>query len=137
MKEIRLIYYSEATREISLLDIQEILKVARDNNRALDICGMLCYESFWFLQVLEGEESKVKGLFDKIEKDERHQDVVVVSEEEIDSKVFGEWQMGYAGSSCNFLGALKEIGQDEFSPEDMSSEQCLQFLESLTVSQTI
>jgi hypothetical protein len=98
---------------------------------------MLCYESLYFLQVLEGDKNLVHDLYEKISKDERHEGIEVVSEEIIRQRHFTEWQMGYAGSSSQFHDALKNLGLDEFSPEDMSSKECLNFLLSLTGAQTV
>jgi hypothetical protein len=132
MPDVRLVYYSEATRDMSLLDIQSILEVARENNKKQGLCGMLCYESLWFLQTLEGDRDELNQLFLHISKDERHENVVIVSYEEIDERTFTSWNMGYAGSSSVFKEALQSIGEDEFSPEEMTPQQCLDFLIQLS-----
>ncbi|MFK7885354.1 MAG: BLUF domain-containing protein [Gammaproteobacteria bacterium] len=59
MSLIRLIYSSQAELDLRLTDVKEILETARANNQALGVCGMLFYNSKYFLQALEGEEGKV------------------------------------------------------------------------------
>ncbi|MCP3865958.1 MAG: blue light sensor protein, partial [Aestuariibacter sp.] len=39
MKLVRLVYYSHASREMSLSDLKSILDTARRNNQAEGICG--------------------------------------------------------------------------------------------------
>lgn len=128
MKNIRLIYYSRATRDMSLADLKDILETARDNNGGLNICGMLCYDQRYFLQALEGEREAVNELYLDISDDPRHDEVVIISYDEISDPVFPEWQMGYAGSSSEFSELLQELGQSSFSPDEMSGEQAYNFL---------
>lgn len=136
MATIRLVYFSKAMQEMSLLDIQNILQRARSNNKEQDICGMLCYESQWFLQALEGDRELVNELFLEITDDPRHEDVVITSYEYIDAPVFGDWQMGYAGSSGSFNELLQEYGLDHFNPAEMNPEQSLAFLKAMSHMQT-
>ena len=132
MPQIRLTYFSKAMQEMSLMDIQNILQTARDNNAEEDICGMLCYESQWFLQTLEGDRDAVNELFLEISEDPRHEDVVITSYEYIDECLFGNWQMGYAGSSGEFNTLLKDFGLESFDPPSMSPEQSLEFLKTMS-----
>ncbi len=132
---IRLVYFSKAQREISLEDIQSILRTARANNADRDVCGMLCYESNWFLQVLEGERAVVSELFIDIADDPRHDEVVLVSMEYVDEPMFRDWQMGYVASAEYFQQALRECGLSEFDPQKMSPGLCLQLLVCLSVAQ--
>ena len=135
MSQVRLVYYSRALQDMSLGDIQDILQTARQNNQQQDICGMLCYESRWFLQVLEGERNAVNELFLEIADDPRHDDVVIISYDYVDKREFANWQMGYAGSSGNFAEILGKFGLDHFSPADMQPSQGLEFLRMMSAQQ--
>jgi hypothetical protein len=66
-----LMYHSEAMPELALQDIKAILTSARLYNSKNNITGCLLYHNHEFIQVLEGEQSKVKELFRHIEKDTR------------------------------------------------------------------
>ena len=44
-------------------ELAEILRIARENNAAHDISGMLVYHGGSFLQVLEGPEGAVNSLY--------------------------------------------------------------------------
>lgn len=132
MKLVRLVYYSRASREMSLLDLKDILGTARDNNENIDVCGMLCYDQLYFLQALEGDREIVNELYLDIADDPRHDDVVIISYEEISKQVFPLWQMGYAGSSAEFSKILNELGQTTFSPVDMGADMAYKFLEQMS-----
>lgn len=132
MKLVRLVYYSRASREMSLSDLKDILGTARDNNSSIDICGMLCYDQLYFLQALEGDRETVNELYLDIADDPRHDDVVIISYQEVTEQVFPQWQMGYAGSSAQFTQLLKDLGQTTFSPVDMSAEQAFSFLNKMS-----
>ena len=136
MKTVRLLYYSRASKEMSLADLKDILGTARSNNGSLDVCGMLCYEQQYFLQALEGERETVNELYLDIADDPRHDDIVIISYDEISETRFPQWQMGYAGSSSQFSALLKELGQNTFSPADMTKEQAQAFLLKMSGEQT-
>lgn len=135
MDLVRLVYFSRASREMSLSDLKSILDVARTNNNAQDICGMLSYDQRYFLQALEGERSAVNELYLDIADDPRHDEITIISYEYIDAPFFNQWQMGYAGSSAEFSRLLKEMGQSEFLPDKMTAGQALTFLQHLSGNQ--
>ncbi len=132
---IRLVYYSRALRDMSLQDIQNILSTARENNSDQGICGMLCYESNWFLQALEGERKAVNELFLEIADDVRHDDCVIVSYEHVNECIFPNWHMGYSASSGAVTEMLKSFGLSSFEPEKLTPEQALEFLTTMSQQQ--
>lgn len=121
---------------MSLSDLKDILGTARDNNSSIDVCGMLCYDQLYFLQALEGDRETVNELYLDIADDPRHDDVVIISYEEVTEQVFPQWQMGYAGSSAQFSQLLQELGQTTFSPIDMTKEQAFSFLQKMSSFQS-
>lgn len=90
-----LTYISEATQEINESTLLNILNVARQNNSKLNISGLLLFQNGMFIQNLEGEESKVKELYNHIIKDPRHKKAMVINESEIPERNFTEWSMGF------------------------------------------
>ncbi len=90
-----LTYFSEATGPVSLDDLEALLAVSRNNNRHMGITGVLLYEEGHFLQVLEGREDRVTGLFEKIRQDARHEHVAVVQEGPIEERSFHRWSMAH------------------------------------------
>jgi hypothetical protein len=55
----------------------------------------LCQGQGVFIQILEGERSNVNRLYATIIKDKRHQNVELVSIEEIQNRRFPEWSMAH------------------------------------------
>lgn len=131
MSLIRLIYSSHAELDLRLSDVKDILETARTNNQSLQICGMLFYNSRYFLQALEGEEESVKALYAKISEDFRHDDVNIVSEETIDKPIFSDWTMGYSGNSAAVSETLAELNIDSDDLTLLNAEQCLLLLKNV------
>lgn len=84
--------------------IESILASAQNNNPALNITGALLYSGGYFCQVIEGEEDPLEALFETIQMDPRHEDVVVLNYEQIDARIFGDWAMAYAGIDHSLAG---------------------------------
>jgi hypothetical protein len=56
---------------------------------------MLLYRSGYFIQALEGDAERVRALYDKIAKDPRHRNVLMVYNKPIEKRTFGSWSMGF------------------------------------------
>lgn len=91
----RLVYVSAATVKFGKPELLALLNKARDNNQGLGISGLLLFRDGDFLQMLEGERSAVKRLFNVIERDPRHSGTIVLLEEEAESRLFADWSMGF------------------------------------------
>ena len=90
----RMTYVSRASRRLEAADLEAIAAVAKKNNTALGVTGMLVECAGEFLQILEGEAAVVQQLYDKIERDPRHINVSVIEVEEEADRQFGPWAMG-------------------------------------------
>lgn len=60
--------------------LSDIFNVARSRNKAAQITGAMLITDHYFVQALEGDETAVRSLFDRISSDERHTDVGLVEE---------------------------------------------------------
>ena len=90
---LQLTYISTASRDITELAVNDILKSARRNNAAAGVTGLLLYDGKRFLQALEGEADAVNGIYQAIKADPRHRAVVLLSSGETDKRAFGNWAM--------------------------------------------
>lgn len=90
-----LVYISTASNLYKESELAKILKGARSNNSNLGISGMLLCKDGSFLQVLEGDETQVKMLFQKISRDSRHKGVTIVHQSSSDQREFPDWSMGF------------------------------------------
>lgn len=71
----------------------ELFSYARSNNKKQHISGALLLSDDRFVQTLEGEEEAVRELFARIERDPRHDSVVVLDAQLVDERVFVRWAM--------------------------------------------
>ena len=90
-----LVYVSSAVQLFSGADLLDLLDVSRRNNAALEITGILLYRDGNFIQVLEGEEGRVRALQAKIAQDFRHRGMFVLLQQHQDSRIFPDWAMGF------------------------------------------
>jgi hypothetical protein len=92
----QLVYMSAATRQFDAIELTALLAKARQKNESLDISGMLVYHKDSFLQVLEGRESTVDALYERITADDRHTNCQLLLKTHVDRRSFGDWTMGFA-----------------------------------------
>jgi len=64
-------------------------------NKAVGVTGMLLYQDGNFMQVLEGNEHSVRGVYAKIERDPRHRGLITLLQGEIEDRQFPTWSMGF------------------------------------------
>jgi hypothetical protein len=75
------------------VELGSLFSEARSNNKKQGITGALLLSEDWFVQVLEGEEDAVRGLFSDIERDPRHDSVTVLETGRVPARVFARWAM--------------------------------------------
>lgn len=90
-----LLYLSSASISFSQRELEELLIKSQSNNTKLGITGLLLYADGNFVQYLEGEESAVKALYEKIQADERHKSVMFMLEGHTEVRCFSDWSMGF------------------------------------------
>ena len=90
---IHVIYVSSAAPDISEHDALKFLNEARKANRTNDVSGMMLYIGGCFLQLLEGETTKVDIVCRKIFQDKREMRMIL--REPIAEREFPEWTMGF------------------------------------------
>lgn len=98
-----LIYSSGVETYLGDIDISSLLYAARQSNAEHKITGILLHMNGKFIQVLEGEESSVKKLYELISRDRRHKNLKVLLEKEIDKRQFDGWNMGFKNITENEL----------------------------------
>jgi len=92
----KLFYVSNSSNEFKgKQDIENILKTANEFNQKKNITGILLYHSGIFLQLLEGKKEDVDYLYEKIEKDKRHRNVIKLFTVTGANKIFDKWSMAF------------------------------------------
>ncbi|MEO0328712.1 MAG: BLUF domain-containing protein [Pseudomonadota bacterium] len=89
----RIFYVSSVSPFFSENMVIDLCSKAEIYNREVGIGGALLYNGKNFAQVLEGERTIVRSLFEKIGKDIRHSNLIVMKEVEAKERYFKEWGM--------------------------------------------
>lgn len=76
--------------------VQKILASSRINNSRVGVTGALLFNEGLFAQVLEGPLAAVEQIFEVIQRDPRHSDVVVLQTGMDEKRDFPDWSMAYA-----------------------------------------
>ncbi|HET6150885.1 MAG TPA: BLUF domain-containing protein [Polyangia bacterium] len=95
-----IIYASASRQPFSPRQLTELLAKARASNQALAVSGLLLYHQGSFLQVLEGEDSVLSALYERITKDPRHHRCMVVKRSTVMQRSFADWSMGFVEVSA-------------------------------------
>jgi hypothetical protein len=89
----QLIYLSRATQPFSVEDLLALRRISEKNNRGRDVTGCMLYSDRNFIQLLEGPAEAVDALFEKIGRDPRHTDIVVVHDRPAERRAYPSWWM--------------------------------------------
>ena len=73
--------------------VDAILATSARNNPARGITGLLLFNGRNFLQLLEGDESEIATLMERINADARHSGVSVLDRRGIDARTCPDWAM--------------------------------------------
>lgn len=140
MSLIRLAYASKATFKAMPLErgiepnVSRILLSSRRNNPKKNLVGGLYYGDGNFFQYLEGEESAVHELYDRIKRDDRHTDVKTLIEEPLKVRTFSNWSMKYVPVAGDVGRFLKDNKLSKFDPYQFDRTLCEQMIELVRTS---
>ena len=117
-------------------ELQDILKSSRKNNPRLGVTGALLYNSGNFAQVLEGPLSSVERIFEIIQRDPRHSEVVVVHTGPANKRDFPDWSMAFMGSNdSSKMPVATAAFESVFSNLEGAGEKMLETLKDLVVTE--
>ena len=74
--------------------MRSLLSVASRNNARNGITGFLILDRSRFFQILEGARIRVLGVYERIQKDPRHDDVTLMALRDVSERDFPRWPMG-------------------------------------------
>lgn len=108
MSITQLIYYSRhkagADARSNLTMLREVLSASQRNNPRDGLTGFLLFDAPWFAQVLEGEHDRVLAAYNRIQRDPRHDTIVLMALREAPERSFPRWSMA---------GAMRNLDQQE------------------------
>jgi hypothetical protein len=90
---VRLLYLSKPVGPVTTTVTTLILEKSHANNKKANVTGVLCQGPGVWIQALEGERSQVNSLFARIMADRQHQNIEIMSMEEVTHRRFGQWSM--------------------------------------------
>lgn len=95
MGSFRLLYRSRnrIPADERKIELGELFSAARRFNKGVGISGALLLHDDTFVQLLEGDESAVRALYSRIATDPRHDEVELLTTEDVDGPVFAHWAM--------------------------------------------
>jgi hypothetical protein len=136
----RLVYYSRNRHASSLetmaVTIKQILAASRRNNAKVNVTGALMFNAGCFAQVLEGPRATVEHTFERIQQDERHGEVSVLSFGPVAERAFDRWSMGFVGETANDAHSYGTIGEESgYDPSRMTGDALFQTLHRLVLEE--
>ncbi len=134
----RLIYASRAlagpAKALSE-QVRRIVSSAQDRNAELGVTGVLCINDHSFVQVLEGSRAAVNRVYAAIARDERHDDVTLLSYEHITERRFAHWSMVELDLKLvNPAVLLRYLPTASFDPMALAPDQLLILIGELSAS---
>ena len=131
---VRLLYVSQSVGPITTTVTASVLEKSNANNKKQNITGVLCQGSGLWMQVLEGERDQVNILYSQIMSDRHHQNVQLLSIEEITNRRFGQWSMALVYLSKD--DPMVQMSHPEFDPYSATAKDAMSLLEELIQSST-
>jgi len=95
-------YMSSQSQVLKDGDIENMLFQIREKNKKLAITGVLLLIQGKFVQYIEGCAPEIDHVYNSIEKDTRHNDLVLLDSGDIEKRQFKDWSMAY-----------KKVGDEE------------------------
>lgn len=135
---VRLLYASRTAEAVTHETIESILAQSRKHNPELGVTGILCHGGDFYMQVLEGGRDAVNLLYNKIVRDKRHRDVVLLQYEEVAERRFAGWTMGQVNlAKVNTSTLLKYSEKAQLDPYTASGRAAMALLEELIATASI
>jgi hypothetical protein len=95
---IELSYVSEATNDMGILGLMNLLEDAVHKNKRNGITGVLFYDNRIFGQIIEGYPQHIEIIWKAISADPRHSKVQVLDINSLQKRRFSNWSMKFYGS---------------------------------------
>ena len=126
---VRLLYVSQPVGPITATVTTLILEQSNIYNKKENITGVLCQGSGLWMQVLEGERHQVNVLYARIMASRHHNNVELLSMEEITQRQFGKWSMALVHLSKD--DPMVQMAHPEFDPYSATAKDAIALLDAL------
>lgn len=129
---VQLLYLSKPVGPVTTTVTTLILEKSHANNKKANITGVLCQGPGVWIQALEGERSQVNSLFARIMADRQHQNIEIMSMEEVTHRRFGQWSMALIHLDQN--DPAVQMAHPPFDPYLVSAYDAMSLLDVLLES---
>ena len=106
-----LAYTSLARLDLTGEDLSAIHRTARELNALDGITGLLIFNGTHFLQIVEGAETAIDELVERLRRDPRHGGLEIRDERRVGQRSFPGWSMELAQVQSDFFEARDHIAQ--------------------------
>jgi hypothetical protein len=89
-------YLSRIKEGIDENAIGDVFAITQKNNLANNISGTLLFTEGFFFQVLEGPRATLASLFQKIQQDKRHKDILLIKNGAVEKRMFQDYRSGFS-----------------------------------------
>jgi hypothetical protein len=79
--------------------VQAIVDYSADWNGRNGVTGGLIWTPRYFTQVIEGNQTTVQLLYDRILRDTRHEKVELIDACDVPERAFADWSLAYSGGT--------------------------------------
>ena len=105
MKLTSVTYTSLARLDLQTSDLEDIHRSARESNALEGITGLLVFNGTHFLQIIEGSETAIEELVERLRKDPRHTGFEVRDQRKVDARSFPDWSMELVRVNASYFEA--------------------------------
>jgi methanogenic corrinoid protein MtbC1 len=106
-----LTYQSLAAEAQTPSELAALLAQAKVRNRSVGVTGMLLFNEGRFFQWLEGPPEGISELWASIQTDTRHRQIELLSQDQVQYRMFSEWDMRFVSQDT----AFKEISDQRIA----------------------
>lgn len=109
MELTSLTYTSLARLDLQASDLEDIHRTARELNALDGITGLLVFNGTHFLQTVEGAQSAIDDLVERLRRDPRHSGFEIRDRRTIPSRSFPDWSMELVRVNASYFTARETI----------------------------
>jgi hypothetical protein len=102
-------YTSLARLDLQTADLEDIHRTAREQNAIDGITGLLVFNGTHFLQIIEGSESAIDELVERLRKDPRHTGFEIRDKRRVEARSFPDWSMELVRVKASYFEARDTI----------------------------
>ena len=115
----RLIYKSRSKKKIDWDMVTNIMNQSSVNNEKRNLTGLLLATDTHFFQIIEGRFEDINSVFMRIARDDRHDNISLISFQVIDTRLFSGWGMRGIGI-FDFNKDIERELMDKYGEEEGS-----------------